>query len=152
MIFDRTSKDVETALKIREEKVKKSITLTDEEKETMRRGFLTIETINEIEEKERILWYVLREMGYYNIFQRENNKTNWSLRDIFLQSDLRRIVEICNAYRDAFFVLSTTPRKPTAKFHYSDINVLEKNLRDIEIVTEQVKERYKRCGSTVSGG
>lgn len=151
MIFDRTAKDVEKAREIREEKVKKNIPLTDEEKETMRRGFLTIDTINEIEEKERILWYLLREMGYYNIPKRENNKTNWSLMDIFLQEDLNRIVEICNAYRDAFFVLSTTPRKPMAIFHYSDINVLEKNLRDIEIVTEQVKSRYKRCGATVSG-
>lgn len=152
MIFDRNTQDVEKARQIRDEKVKKNIQLTEEEQETMRRGFLTIETINEIEKKERELWYTLREMGYYNIFKSANNKTDWTLIDVFVADDLKRIVNICNSYRDGFFVLSTTPRKPTAKFHYSDINVLEKNLRDIEIVTEQVKERYKRCGSTVSGG
>ena len=52
MIFDRTQEDVDTAVRLRNEKVKEFKNLTNEEINTLERGTITINTLNRIENKQ----------------------------------------------------------------------------------------------------
>ena len=52
MIFDRTQNDVDTAILLRDTKVKKFETLTESEIATLEKGTLTINTLNRIENKQ----------------------------------------------------------------------------------------------------
>ena len=53
MIFDRTQNDVDTAILLRDTKVKNFETLTESEIATLEKGMLTINTLNRIETKQR---------------------------------------------------------------------------------------------------
>ena len=55
MIFDRTQNDVDTAILLRNTKVKKFETLTESEIATLEKGTLTINTLNRIEAKQEEL-------------------------------------------------------------------------------------------------
>ena len=52
MIFDRTQNDVDTAILLRNTKVKNFETLTESDIATLEKGTLTINTINRIENKQ----------------------------------------------------------------------------------------------------
>ena len=62
MIFDRTASDVDAAIKIRDEKVKSYQELTEEDVDILERGFITLNTINRIEEKQSELKSLLNNM------------------------------------------------------------------------------------------
>ena len=75
MIFDRTQNDVDTAILLRDTKVKKFETLTESEIATLEKGMLTINTLNRIETKQRRIKKSFYAMGYWNT--PTTNKT-WS--------------------------------------------------------------------------
>ena len=75
MIYNRTLKDVENAREIIETKVKKFLELTEEEISILNIGYVSLDTINRIENKQAILKDILNSMGYYNI-PIENNEWN----------------------------------------------------------------------------
>ena len=52
MIFDRTQNDVDTAILLRDTKIKKFETLTESEIATLEKGMLTINTLNRIEDRQ----------------------------------------------------------------------------------------------------
>lgn len=151
MIYDRTKEDVEMALRIREEKVKKFLTLSEEENEILERGFFTKNTANRIEQKEYYLCDLLREMGYYNIGLPSENKAEWVSTDIFYQDDLNRIFSRCSKLKENFFSLSFFPQKIEIGGGFENINSLEKTLHDIEETADGVKRKYKKCGKVVAG-
>ena len=148
MIYDRTKKDVQNAIKIRSEKVQKFIALNDEEVAILEKGFITINTINRIENKQSELKTLLNNIGYYNtdIY----NKT-WSESDIFTENDLIRIVNNVISLRKAFFVYFNSPPNPIAKYHYTEINSIEKILYDLETMEKYVKENFKECNTFYCG-
>ncbi len=148
MIFDRTQADVSEAIKIRDSKVKSFAQLTDSEAETLERGFVTINTLNRIETAQDTLKGLLNEMGYYNM--PILNKT-WEKEQVFTKSDLERIVANLDVLRDAFFVYSDTPATPSAKYHYSSFNDLEKIIYDLDVMINDVKSHYKECGAFECG-
>ena len=148
MIFDRTQNDVDTAILLRETKVKNFETLTETEIATLEKGTLTINTLNRIEAKQEELKNLFNDMGYWNT--PTTNKT-WSENDIFYIDDFQRIIDNTNVLRQAFFVYKDTPNTPPISYHYNDINALEKILFDLDVMINDVKSNNRECGAFESG-
>ena len=152
MIFDRTQNDVDTAILLRNTKVKKFETLTESEIATLEKGMLTINTINRIENKQEELKNLFNDMGYWNT--PITNKT-WGENDIFNADEFQRILDNTNVLRQAFFVYKSTPNTPHISYHYNDINALEKILYDFDNeiggMIKDVKSNYRKCGTFESG-
>lgn len=148
MIYDRTKKDVQNAIKIRSEKVQNFIELNDEEIAILEKGFITIDTINRIENKQSELKTLLNNIGYYNtdIY----NKT-WDESDVFTENDLTRIVNNTIVLRKAFFVYFNSPANPIAKYHYTEINSIEKILYDLERMKEYIITNFRECDTFYCG-
>lgn len=148
MIFDRTISDVKQAESIRKNKVQKGLTLSEQEKEILKRGTLSFSTLNRIEYKQAELSSIMRGMGYYVVI---NNK-EWSRNSIFTDADLIRIVENNKALRNAFYTYADTPLNAVARYHYEEFNSLEKILYDLENMIDYTQNHYRRCGTFECGG
>lgn len=148
MIYDRTSKDVQNAREIVETKVKKFLELTDEELSILKKGYVSLDTINRIENQQKMLKDVLNSMGYYNTSFKNKE---WDYYEIFKQPDLERIVENTILLRKAFLVFSYTPENPNAKYYFEDFNRMEKILFDLEEMIKQIKYLYFECGNFECG-
>ena len=153
MIFDRTQNDVDTARIIRNTKVKfDPITmqptnfdeLTPTELETLNKGTFNYTDLNRIETKQEELKNLFNDMGYWNTHI--INKV-WGENNIFNVDEFQRILDNTNALRRAFFVYKDTPNTPPVSYHWQDINALEKILYDLDVMINDVKSRYKRCGT-----
>ena len=157
MIFDRTQEDVDTAIRLRNEKVKfDPITmqpinpeeLTESEIATLEKGTMTYNTLNRIENKQELLKGLFNEMGYWN-----NQITNkvWGENDIFNVDEFQRIIDNTNVLREAFFTYKDTPNTPPVSYHWQDINALEKILYDLDVMINDVKSHYRECGTFECG-
>ena len=157
MIFDRTQNDVDTAIRLRNEKVKfDPITmqpinpeeLTESEIATLEKGTITYNTLNRIENKQDELKNLFNDMGYWNT--PITNKV-WGENDIFNVDEFQRIIDNTNVLRQAFFVYKDTPYTPPISYHYNDINALEKILYDLDVMINDIKSHYRECGTFESG-
>lgn len=148
MITNRTQYDVDTAILIRNTKVKKFETLTESDIATLERGMMTINTLNRIEAKQEELKTLLNGMGYWNTSI--TNKA-WTETEIFDADEFQRIIDNTNVLRDAFFGYKDTPSTPSISYHYKDINALEKILYDLDVMINDVKSHYRECGTFESG-
>lgn len=148
MIFDRTIEDVNNAIKIRAEKVQNGVELSQEDIETLERGTITLNTLNRIEEKQDALKSELNGIGYWNT---PILNKHWTKNDIFNETDFQRIVNNLEILKKSFFVYSTTPSTPTAKYYFENINDAEKILSDIELMISDVENHYKTCGTFECG-
>ena len=75
----------------------------------------------------------------------------WGENDIFNVNEFQRILDNTNVLRNAFFVYKATPNTPPVSYHYNDINALEKILYDLDVMINDVKSKYKRCGTLRCG-
>ena len=148
MIFDRTQNDVDTAILLRDTKVKTFETLTESDIATLEKGMLTINTLNRIETKQEELKNLFNDMGYWNT--PTTNKT-WSENDIFNIDEFQRIIDNTNVLREAFFIYIDTPNTPPISYYWDDINALEKILYDLDVMINDVKSNYRECGTFESG-
>ena len=148
MIFDRTQNDVDTAILLRDTKVKKFETLTESEIATLEKGTITINTLNRIESKQEELKNLFNDMGYWNT--PTTNKT-WGENDIFNVDEFQRIIDNTNVLRQAFFVYKDTPNTPPISYYWDDINSLEKILYDLDVMINDIKSYYKECGTFECG-
>ena len=148
MITNRTQYDVDTAILIRNTKVKKFEALTESDINYLERGTITINTLNRIEEKQEDLKGILNDMGYWNT--PITNKV-WGENDIFNVVDFQRILDNTNVLRQAFFVYKDTPNTPPISYYWDDINALEKILYDLDVMISNVKADYRYCGEFECG-
>jgi hypothetical protein len=157
VIFDRTQNDVDTAVRLRNEKVKfDPITmqpinpeeLTESEIAILEKGTITYNTLNRIENKQEELKNLFNDIGYWNT--PITNKV-WGENDIFNVNEFQRILNNTNILRQAFFVYKGTPNTPPVSYHYNDINALEKILYDLDVMINDVKSHYRECGTFESG-
>ena len=144
MIFDRKQSDIDAALSVRE-KLQSGYDLTDEEIEVLVKGTFTINTISRILIKQQELKAVLNEMGYYGI------KIQIPSGNIFDIDDFRALVENADSLKKGFFTFVYTPNSPQLKYHFSNINDLEKILFDVGEMVSLVKLKYKQCGTFACG-
>lgn len=154
MIFDRTQNDVNQAKKIIANKIRLNVNgnpttdepLTDDEIMALSRGTFNVEDINRIEDKMGAINRILAGMGYYHtdvILQ----YPAFALGDTFDEDDFRRWINNLNMLINAFYTYSSTPQVPPISYHYRDINAIEKILYDLEAMTNDVKAKYRRCGT-----
>lgn len=148
MITNRTQYDVDTAILIRSEKVKKFQELTESDINILERGMITYNTLNRIEKKQELLKGLFNEMGYWNTSI--TNKV-WGENDIFSVDEFQRILDNTNVLRQAFFVYKDTPNTPPVSYHWQDMNALEKILFDLDVMINDVKSHYRECGTFESG-
>lgn len=157
MIFDRTQNDVDTAIRLRNEKVKfDPITmqptnldeLTPAELQTLNKGTFNYTDLNRIETKQEELKNLFNDMGYWN--KPIINKV-WSENQIFNVDEFQRILDNTNVLRETFFVYKATPNTPPVSYHYNDINALEKILYDLDVMINDVKSHYRECGTFECG-
>lgn len=149
MIFNRTLLDAKQAVTIREEKVKKGENLTADDLYILSRGFVTVEDINRIEEKQEELKTVFNEMGYYNT---PIVNKSWSEESYFFKTDLERIVKNNEILRKAYYIFASTPTDARPKAYYEDLNKIEKLLYDLDQMANDMKGRLKKCGTFNCGG
>lgn len=144
MIFDRTQNDIDAALTIRKKRGSGQ-NLTPDEIEVLERGTFTINTISRILGKQQELKEELNKIGYYGI------KIDIPSGDIFDIEDLRTLIKNSDMLRKCFYVFSYTPNSPGLKYHFSNINDLEKILFDIGEMAEDVRTRFVECGTFECG-
>lgn len=149
MIFNRTKEDVELAAKIVQEKIRAFLPTTEEENEILSRGVLGTEALNRIETAQEGLFEKLKSWGYWGNFSK--NKT-WKNGDFFTKEDFERILENIEKARTAFFAKKDTPAVPSAVYHYSAFNDIEKNIYDLNDLFEDMVENVKECGNAMCGG
>lgn len=150
MIFDRTQNDVDTAILLRDTKVKKFEALTESEIATLEKGTLTINTLNRIENKQRELKNLLDSDVY---FVENFESKSWNYTDYFKQVDFDRIVENLNKLKNAYFVYSATPQVTDNNYRrYQTINAVEHILNDLDLMIRDVKSHYRQCGNAECGG
>lgn len=148
MVFDRTAEDVELSKKIIDEKIKKRIDLTEDDLYILSRGSMTIETLNRIENKQNELKNFFNSIGYWNV---QIKNKHWSHDEIFDISSFKRILENTETLKKSFFTFNSTPKTPTAKYHFSNLNDLEKILYDLEEMVMDVRSNYRECGNFYCG-
>ena len=149
MIFDRTQNDVDTAILLRDTKVKKFETLTESEIATLEKGTLTINTLNRIENKQEELKNLFNEIGYWNT---PISTRQWAYADIFEGTQFDRILNNLEILIKAFFIYKNTPNVPDNNYRkYQTINDVEKILYDLDVMINDVKSHYRECGTFESG-
>ena len=148
MITNRTQYDVDTAILIRNTKVKSFEELTESDINYLERGTITHNTLNRIENKQDELKNLFNDMGYWNT--KFSNKI-WNNEDIFDEWEFARILNKLKLLRNAFFTYKNTPNTPPISYHYNDINALEKILYDLDVMINDVKSHYRECGNFECG-
>lgn len=149
-IYDRTQNDVINAKRIKEDKFLKGVSLSDSEKSIMKKGSLSLEDINRIEQNLYDIQTELMSVGYYaqidkkiDIFDRESVLYKYQIVDW---------VKRVEALKVAFFPYSNTPSEPIAIYHYEEINKIEKILFDTQKRFEEMKSLFRECGDYECGG
>ena len=147
MIFDRTQEDVDTAVRLRNEKVKVFKNLTSEEINTLERGTITINTLNRIENKQQ----EIKELFSNIAINVDIENKNWEENQIFDKTEFQRILDNLNVLVKSFCVYSNTPNVPKISYHFEDINAIEKILSDLEELYNKALKSFLYCGITYCG-
>ena len=150
MIFDRTQADIDRAIDIRANKVQKNIELSKSDIAQLERGFLTINTLNSIENKQQELKNLFNSDAY---FVKDFENRVWTYTDYFKQADFDRILNNLNKLKKAYFVYSTTSLVSDDNYRrYQTINAVEHILHDLDVMLSDLKSHYRQCGDTECGG
>jgi hypothetical protein len=147
MIFDRTQNDVDAAIRLRNEKIKKFESLTNEEIGILERGTITINTLNRIENKQ----FEIAELFSRLSINVEIENKNWEETQIFNQAEFQRILDNLNVLVKSFCVYSNTPNVPKISYHFEDINAIEKILFDLEELYNKALKSFVYCGTLYCG-
>ena len=147
MIFDRTQEDVDTAVRLRNEKVKEFKNLTSEEINTLERGTITINTLNRIENKQQEIKELFSNIAINVDVQ---NKV-WDSTEIFDKANFERILDNLNVLVKSFCVYRNTPNVPRVSYHFEDINSIEKILFDLEELYNKALKSFIYCGISYCG-
>lgn len=147
MIFDRTQNDVDTAIVLRNTKVKSFADLTNEEIIMLERGTITINTLNRIENKQIEIAELFSNLSI-NV---DIKNKNWEEAQIFNRAEFQRILDNLNVLVKSFCVYSNTPNIPKISYHFEDINAIEKILFDLEELYNKALKSFVYCGIIYCG-
>ena len=147
MIFDRTQNDVDTAILLRDTKVKKFEMLTESEIATLEKGTLTINTLNRIENKQIEIAELFSNLSI-NV---DIENKNWEETQIFNRVEFQRILDNLNVLVKSFCVYRNTPNVPRFSYHFEDINSIEKILFDLEELYNKALKSFIYCGISYCG-
>lgn len=145
LITDRTLNDVEQAKNIRLSKVQNFLELTEEDLQILERGYLTINTLNRIENFQKDLQLTLAIMRYMVDVETKQ----WSHTDFFYAEDFERILKNLENIQKGFFETST--QIPNMNVDYNTLNNVEQILSELINIINDVKNNYYRCGTFECG-
>lgn len=148
LVFNRTQKDVDEARHIRRDYIQKGLAINEEQREKLERGTITVNTLNRIETAQEELSNMLNSMGYYGC-NAQNQK--WDEYDIFQKKDFSRILKNLEMLKNSFFWFWHTPDVPELKYYYRNVNDIEKIMYDLFDMADQLKQRYRICGTFSCG-
>ena len=148
LIYDRTDFDVSEAKKIISEKIKKFIETTEEENTILRRGTITLETIDRIINKQIELSNL-----FYSSFYLGNaiEKMNFTEIGIFKETDFDKMIENGETLRNRFFDYKSTPSRAVPKYDYQNINAIERLLYDLNRNYNYMMASQKECDEFYCG-
>lgn len=149
-IYNRTLANVETAIKIRKEKISKGVELTEADLVALSLGAITKDDINRIQQNIFNIGIEMQNIGYY--FQSQLEDKIYDENDIFYQEDLQDWCDLVDKFKKAFLPYADTPIKPLARYSFEEFNKLEKILFDLNKRTDEVKNLYRECGDYECGG
>lgn len=150
MIFDRTEQDVINAISIRDSKVKKGIALTEDDITILEKGFFTQNCINRIDEKELELFNLWTAMGYYPKQYADYRQQDTEPKR-FTISHYNILIDNAKNLRKSGQVYDSTPLPPSPKYHYQNLNNLEKMLYDLGQMATEIQSNYLYCGEAETG-
>lgn len=149
MITNRTQYDIDAAINLRDTKVKKFIELTSDEITQIERGTITHNTLNRIENMQRLLCNLLNGYAYKIDI---TNKTDWTTSDKFTIDDFNRILNNTKALYNRFYVFSDTPKPPDNLFSWQGANSVEKILYDIKDILGKMVSNFIYSSSDIYSG
>lgn len=149
-VFDRTASDVINAKKIKQEKFLNGIALSNNEKITIKKGSLSLEDINRIEQNLYDIQTDMIDIGYY--IQMQKNFDIFNQESVFYKYQILDWVERVEALKKGFFPYNDTPSEPVAMYHYEEINKIEKILFDMHKRLKEIKSFFRECGNFECGG
>ena len=148
MIFNRTSADVASAVNIIENKLKKSLSITEEERQVLELGTINIATLNRIYEAQHDIADKIKNMGYWGA---SAEPKVWDSSDVFFENDLLHVISTNEQLKTAFFKKDDTPSKPKSEYTISTINAIEKTLSDLYDIIAEVEGLWSFCGEKECG-
>lgn len=147
-VFNRTEYDVRTAREIIAAKVSNFLGLTEKEVGILNRGTITNDTLNRIEGG---LLAVKRDTDALLYRSKIPDPVYWDNHNYFKRGDFERILDSLDRIKDSFFYYNTTPQTPSASYHYSNINDIERILFDFESILDEIKAQQAYCGDYICG-
>lgn len=147
-MFDRTQQDVDKSIKIINEKIKKGLSISEEDVATLERGTITINTINRIEERQAYLKSLFDSQAYYT---KPIINYIWDYEKIFDESHFKALINDTYILRDSFFDYAETPKELFLDYTYQNINNLEKILFDLKRMMDFVMSNYRECDTFYCG-
>lgn len=151
MVINRTRQDAYEAVKVRDEKIKKSQPLSEMDNYHISHGFLNIEDMNRIDGAIYQCVDRLKAMGYHNIFLPYlAHRKEWAHSDHFSRADWNRWITAVRLIR--------LEMPPIADYDtivepcdFTGVNSIEKNLQTCMLNIVDVHSFYAYCGEIYSG-
>lgn len=144
MIYDRTQEDIDNAKKIILSKVNSFEELTEDDLLALERGIITQNTINRIEQKQKELYDLFANAGYYA--PKIETKLWEEEEDFFKDTDLERIIKNGEILRKAFYDYENTPDEALPKYDFEQLNAMERLLHDLQENYQYMVSHWKKCG------
>lgn len=147
MIFDRVLADIHNSIEILK-KLKSGTSLTTNEKNTLEKGTLTVNTLNRIENKHAELSDILYQWRYL----KEPLKTKtWVQTDFFKAGDMNRFVYNTNILRDSFFLSNSAIPYPTTEYTITAFNAIEETLQNVSDLVDNTSRLFQMSGAVTAG-
>ncbi len=141
-VIDRTSQDVDTALKkIREWKSQGNPSISD------LKACFNISDINRIEGNIHHLSIKLNE--YY--YKQEIELREWEMLDIPTKADMDELIAKVELLVDKYFAIAGMPDIPNKLLNYEEVNDIEKILLMIKVAIIDMENSFKKCGAFKCG-
>lgn len=147
MIFDRVVSDIQKSIEILK-KLKSGTNLTTNEKNTLEKGTLTVNTLNRIENKQAELSDILYQWRYLK--EPLETKT-WVQTDFFKASDMNRFVYNTNILRDSFFLSNSAIPYPTTEYTITAFNAIEETLQNVSDLVDNTSRLFQMSGAVTAG-
>lgn len=147
MIFDRVLADIHNSIEILK-KLKSGTSLTTNEKNTLEKGTLTVNTLNRIENKHAELSDILYQWRYLK--EHLETKT-WVQTDFFKAGDMNRFVYNTNILRDSFFLSNSAIPYPTTEYTITAFNAIEETLQNVSDLVDNTSRLFQMSGAVTAG-
>lgn len=114
------------------------------------KGFYTHEDLNRVE---RSVEWLADQFNLYGYAAAVEIKTDWTLEDIPIKSQMQRYLDNIQDLIDAYYTLTTTPELPESMdfLTWAKANDIEKILLDMKTLLGNMLAAFRYCGEIFAG-